>query len=352
MTAVWEDLKGLITNPRDTLEGILARQTLILSMVLGAAGYYWRTLQISELLFAPAGGMVAFLAANCLIALGWMLLLVFLIHLACRLVGHKKGRWRDLFLVWGYTQVPTITVTVVTVAFFALVPRMWERSFEIAWGAPALAVTLLLSLWGLILKLQAIKISYDLSGWRLIQTIVVALVLYGIVASVEFIFLAERALVPENALRAMTPTVDPLRWRQNYVSLPFDKLTYRMRSARRGEIVGFVPPGRTGFPAEIRGDRVRFIGRVVGMPGDEVEVRKGRVYLNGRPYDEPYRVGEIDGDIAPTQVLAGHYFILGDNRGIPPEEYHGGLISEATLRGRLTDVGRTKWELLIGKGRW
>jgi len=88
------------------------------------------------------------------------------------------------------------------------------------------------------------------------------------------------------------------------------------------------------------------------VPGDEVEVRNGRLYLNGQLQDEPHRVGEGRWSLAATTVQPGYYFILGDNRGIVAEEYQGGLVGADRIRGRLTDGGRMKWEFVVGKGRW
>lgn len=352
MIGVWRGPIRLLTTPRETLEGLLARRILAGSVALGAAGYYWRTLQVSELLFAPAlGGIVSFVL-NGLVAVGWMALLVFLIHLACRLVGHRQGRWRDLFLLWGYTQVPAIILAVLAMAVIGFLPPTWRFDLDITWVALGVTIVLLLSLWGLILKFQAIKVCYDLSGGRLFQVIVLALVLFGVVAWAEHTFVADRGLVPGRALRAMAPTVGPFTMSWRSVNLPFDKLTYHLRHPRRGEIVGFIPPGSREFPWELLRARVRFLGRVVGMPGDEVEVRQGQVHLGGRRFDEPYHVGGIDRNVPPTKVPPGYYFILGDNRDVPLAEYHGGLVSEERLRGRMTDVGRVKWEFLVGKGRW
>jgi signal peptidase I len=352
MITLWRGLQGLITNPRETLEGILASRALAVSVALGAAGYYWRMLQVSEALFSEALGRAASLVLNALVALGWMALLALLVHLASRLVGHKRGSWRDLFLLWGFTQAPAIILTVLAMAFLALVPPAWRVELEITWVALGVAIALLLSLWGLILKVQAIKVCYDLSGPRLAQAIVLALALCGIVAWAEFSFVAERGLVSDRALRAMGPTVVPFTVWQKQTSLPFDRLTYRVRGPKRGEIVGFAPPGRGEFPTVILRARTRFIGRVVGMPGDEVEVRNGRMNLGGRPYEEPYRLGGLQLDVPSTKVPAGQYFILGDNRDVALGEYHGGLVPEERLRGRLTEVGRMKWAFLVGKGRW
>jgi signal peptidase I len=74
---------------------------------------------------------------------------------------------------------------------------------------------------------------------------------------------------------------------------------------RRGEVIVFEYPE----------DRSRdFIKRVIGVPGDTVEVKAGKVYINGSPLDEPYISAPPDYTYGPQTVPAGEYFVLGDNR--------------------------------------
>ena len=66
-----------------------------------------------------------------------------------------------------------------------------------------------------------------------------------------------------------------------------------------------------------RGD-TNFVKRVVGLPGDTVEVREGYLYVNGEKYDEPYikdeyRKGSLN-NYGPYEVPEGEYFVMGDHR--------------------------------------
>ena len=330
----------------------MARRAWGASMLLGAAGYYWRPLQVSELLFGPALGRPGYLAGNALVALALMALLVTLVHLACRFVGRAQGRWLDLFLLWGYTQVPAVILTVLSMAALAPLPRAWGTRPTPAETGLAVAIVLCLSLWGLALKFKAVQVCYDLSGRRLWSAVALALALHLVVSRAEFTFITERGFAPKEAIQAMTPTVGPSPALRDRVFLPFDKLTYYLRPLRRGEIVGFVLPGESGFPSRLLRARERFIARVIGVPGDEVEVRAGQVYLNGRPSDEPYRLGGLQQALPLTKVPEGYYFLLGDNRDRPVAAYHGGLVPEGRVRGRLTEVGQLRWKFLVGKSQW
>ena len=90
-----------------------------------------------------------------------------------------------------------------------------------------------------------------------------------------------------------------------------DKLTFRFRPPRRGEIIVFLSP----IPPH-----EGMIKRVIGLPGDTVELREKAVWVNGQPLEEPYarhsRQGErLAGDnLGPLVVPEGSFFVLGDNR--------------------------------------
>ena len=56
------------------------------------------------------------------------------------------------------------------------------------------------------------------------------------------------------------------------------------------------------------------IKRIIGMPGDTVEIYDGTVYINGEPLEEPYLKEEMRGTFGPYEVPEGCYFMMGDNR--------------------------------------
>jgi signal peptidase I len=60
-----------------------------------------------------------------------------------------------------------------------------------------------------------------------------------------------------------------------------------------------------------------FIKRIIGLPGDVIEIKAGKVYLNGSdtPLRDDFTSGEYYGNAGPFHVPDGHYFMLGDNRG-------------------------------------
>lgn len=84
-----------------------------------------------------------------------------------------------------------------------------------------------------------------------------------------------------------------------------NKLSYLVGEPHRGDIVVFK------FPQDPRRD---FIKRIVGLSGEEVEVRSGRVLIDGRPLDEPFLRDRPIYNYPRKTVPPGEYFVLGDNR--------------------------------------
>lgn len=108
-----------------------------------------------------------------------------------------------------------------------------------------------------------------------------------------------------------------------------EKLSYHFREPRRGEIIVFegdeIPVAENGAVSRFVRSVGQFIGivpvnaqdfvkRVIGVPGDHIEITDGTVTVNGIPIDEPY-VEFADGrSSGPFDVPEGYLFVLGDNR--------------------------------------
>lgn len=102
-----------------------------------------------------------------------------------------------------------------------------------------------------------------------------------------------------------------------------DKVSYTLRTPERGDIVVFVRPGERDY-----------IKRVIGLPGDTVEIRGGRVLVNGVALDEPYLQQPTNSSYAARMVEPGHYFVMGDNRNNSSDSRSFGPISFNSIVGR------------------
>ena len=110
-------------------------------------------------------------------------------------------------------------------------------------------------------------------------------------------------------------------------------------SINRGDVIVFK------YPEDPERD---FIKRVIGLPGDVVEVRHKRVYIDGRPLDEPYvyylrppsaaaspfGVADLREQYGPVTVPPSEYFVMGDNRDNSQDSRYWGFLPRDLVKGR------------------
>ncbi len=109
------------------------------------------------------------------------------------------------------------------------------------------------------------------------------------------------------------------------------RVVYWFHGPQRGDIITFHPPASWPNPPKLP-----FIKRVIGLPGDTVEIKSGKIYLNGssQPLVEPYIKMPFTYSMAKIQVPAGQYFVLGDNRNISEDSHLYGTILRKTIIGK------------------
>lgn len=118
--------------------------------------------------------------------------------------------------------------------------------------------------------------------------------------------------------------------------LVIDKLSYRWRSPERGEILAFEPPQmlKTMRP---QADQP-FLLRVVGVPGDRLEIREGQLYVNGQSQPESYLKEAATYDMAAVEIPDGTYFVLGDNRNDSFDSSIWGIVPTQNIIGRAVSI--------------
>ncbi len=78
-----------------------------------------------------------------------------------------------------------------------------------------------------------------------------------------------------------------------------------------------------------------FIKRVIGLPGDLLEIRSGVVYINAKPLEEPYRDGQPNRaeNRGPWRIPPNEYFVMGDNRENSYDSRYWGFVPRANIVG-------------------
>ena len=152
----------------------------------------------------------------------------------------------------------------------------------------------------------------EIKDW--IVSIVIAIVLAFLIRY----FIVELYLVDGPSMR---PTL------QSAERLVVNKFIYRFRAPERGEILVF------RYPRDPSRD---FIKRVIAIPGDTIEIKDGRVYVNSTLLNEPYILSKTRGNYPLATVPEGHIFVMGDNRNNSEDS-------------RFADVGFVPFDLIKGK---
>lgn len=154
-------------------------------------------------------------------------------------------------------------------------------------------------------------------------------------------FVAEARFIPSGS---MEPTL------QVNDRLIIDKLTYQFRAPQRGDIIVFHPPPALRQQTDSQGQplyKETLIKRVIGVPGDRLELKNGAVYRNNVKIQEHYVAHQALTSIhicpeplsqsflaLPQVVPAHHYLVLGDNRLNSHDSRCWGLVPHADLLGR------------------
>lgn len=110
-----------------------------------------------------------------------------------------------------------------------------------------------------------------------------------------------------------------------------NKFVYRFHEPAHGDIVVFKSPKWASGDMIVRD----YIKRLVGLPGDVIEVKDGAVYRNGKRLNEPY-INEpyINYDMEPVRVPKGELFVMGDNRNDSNDSHRWGPLNRNRVIGK------------------
>ncbi|MDQ3249948.1 MAG: signal peptidase I [Chloroflexota bacterium] len=154
-------------------------------------------------------------------------------------------------------------------------------------------------------------------GWMLLREVVETIVLSLV------IFLLIRQVVQN--YRIESHSMEPNFYQDQFILV--NKLAYKLGTPTRGEVIVFHNPNNTDED---------YIKRVMGLPGDTLEVRDQRVYINGQVLEEPFNKNPfLQGDIFGPQIVPpDHLFVMGDNRSNSQDSRRIGPIDESLIVGK------------------
>lgn len=150
------------------------------------------------------------------------------------------------------------------------------------------------------------------------RIIVIALVLSLLVRT----YVAEARFIPSESMLPTLKIGD---------HLIIDKISFEIKGLRdiqRGDIVVFDPPATVQST-----DDIPFIKRVIALPGETVSVKKGTVYINGEPLNEPYIMEKPAVDFKPYTVPDDMLFVMGDNRNHSNDSRYWGPLPAQNIIG-------------------
>lgn len=152
-----------------------------------------------------------------------------------------------------------------------------------------------------------------------LQILAIALVLALLIR----LFIAEPRFIPSDS---MVPTL------QVGDRLVVEKLSYYFRPPARGDIVVFDPPEllqEQGYTKD-----QAFIKRIIGEPGQTVQIQDGKVYLNNQPLQEGYIAEPPNYEWGPAEIPKDQFFVMGDNRNNSNDSHIWGFLPKQNLIGR------------------
>ncbi|MBE6402658.1 MAG: signal peptidase I [Lentisphaerae bacterium] len=82
-------------------------------------------------------------------------------------------------------------------------------------------------------------------------------------------------------------------------------------------------------------NNIYFLKRVVGLPGETVSFRDGKLYINGNPLDEPYVKYSSDWNMTPVKVGENEFYVVGDNRSMHIAQHQKGAVRAKRILGTM-----------------
>ena len=104
-----------------------------------------------------------------------------------------------------------------------------------------------------------------------------------------------------------------------------NRLAYQYRKPARGDIIAI----------KLAGPHVLYVKRIIGLPGEQISIAQGQVYINGSALEEPYVIKRKSWDVPEVTLAAREYFVIGDNRGMRAADHDFGRVDVSRILGKV-----------------
>lgn len=113
-----------------------------------------------------------------------------------------------------------------------------------------------------------------------------------------------------------------------------NRLAYVRHAPQRGDVVAIRFIKMDSAISRLEPPGVMLLKRIIGLPGETVAFVNGRVLINGEILDEPYEKSGYDWNSAPVTLGPDEYYVVGDNRSMPPEYHTHGKCERSRIVGK------------------
>ena len=117
-----------------------------------------------------------------------------------------------------------------------------------------------------------------------------------------------------------------------------NKIAYRTQLPKRGDIIAFQATKSMGQYILQTNLNDLYMRRVIGLPGETVNVLGGKVYINQQPLKEKYLKEKPNYLFSPITIPENSYFVLGDNRNDSYDSHVWGFVTQDILSGKVVRV--------------
>ncbi len=374
VTEFLADIRFVITSPTRRFPVILERGAVWGSIMLLVAPVYFGFWYSGGIYFdrEPFPGYLFLMPA--VMAIVAQLVKAYFIHFCARMFEGRwryfaaTGRFRDMLILFGYSSVPgTLAAFLGTLLFFLAPGHVGTalRDFRVLTMSFLIAVVAGLFVWNLILFVLAMRLVYPMRDYKIVAALLIGSIIIGLVAAggatsvsarVRVRFAYFQPLISPRMVGFFTSDSEDNQGRQEKIGVDIDKVAYRFKVPKRFDLVSYEPSagqtdkepqgkaasGRASVFSWHSGDQIA--GRIVGVPGDTVELLQGKLRINGQFWAEPYISTEFqtDASLPPIHLGAAEYVVLPDNRHLVGSDKDDFVVPRARITGRVIVV---KWPM-------